>query len=96
MEVVFDEESGAWALKEEPYATFEVETKDDMDFLEIAIAKQKKITPVYTSCEISGKNYYDGAYCPRCNYELDIVDEPNYCPDCGQKLDWNGGNNGTL
>ena len=41
MDIVFDEESGMWDLKKEPYAIIEVATEDNMRLIEIAIAKQK-------------------------------------------------------
>ena len=52
--------------------------------------------------ELSGDGYadghlvYDTAKCPSCGYtldddfDIDTHHEP-YCPHCGQKLDWNVG-----
>lgn len=42
MELVYNEQTGCWEQRKEPYATIEVETKEDYDELVKAVEFYKK------------------------------------------------------
>lgn len=42
MDLVYDEKTGTWDAKKEPYITIEVETKEDYEFIQNAIKFYKE------------------------------------------------------
>ena len=79
-------EDGVWGIKEEPYCTIEVATKEDYEGLQKALEKQiPRKTKYKTTCPVC--NTYNSVWNKRTNTKPgDIV----YCWHCGNaiKLDW--------
>lgn len=42
MDIVYDEKTGKWGVKKEPYMTLEIETEEDWNFLQKAVAFYKE------------------------------------------------------
>ena len=75
--LAYDEESGTWGMKKEPYATIEVETEKDFNDLQDAVKKAQPAKPSYEE----GRGYF--CECGRLVTGCDA-----YCADCGQRIDW--------
>lgn len=79
-ELIYDEKTGTWREKKEPFAKIEFETEADYKLFTERLEKQKAKKPIPP--EINE----DFAFCPSC--KRIVYDIYNYCPGCGQKLDW--------
>lgn len=89
-ELIYDEKTGTWGEKKEPYITIEVESEEDYKVLLEMFEKQnaKKLIPTKENKQENGILCLN---CPRCGTLLfgrDIRLRRNYCFECGQKLDW--------
>ena len=85
----YDEDAGAGREVKEPYITIEIETEEDFNFIQDAIAKQTAKKP-YSRQEGSQKAFY--CQCKHYlgdaeDFELELL-RPVYCDECGQRLDW--------
>lgn len=85
----YDEDAGSWREVKEPYITIDVETEEDFNFLQDAVAKQTAKKP-YSRQEGSQKAFY--CQCKHYlgdeeDFELEYL-RPVYCDECGQRLDW--------
>lgn len=89
--IVYNEKTGTWEHKKEPYATIEIETQEDFEKIKIAIEKQNRKKPDYEGdgYDDSGNLIYDTWICPCCGdrYEIDY-EMHRFCPVCGQAIDW--------
>ena len=84
------QEGGVWGIKEEPYCTIEVDTKEDYEGLQKALEKQTPRKPLEQStdektyykciCESIQKTAYKDGY--------QMGAERAYCDRCGQAIDW--------
>lgn len=92
IKMVYDEKTGIFGEKKEPYITIEVETEEDYKILLERLEKQNAKKLVF-NVENTLENGTLCFYCPRCGTLLfgqDIRSRRNYCFECGQKLDWSG------
>ena len=95
-EIVYDEQTGTWGEKKEPYITKEVETEEDYNVLLEWLEKQKAKKTLGVDLHKKESGNIHLWVCPICEIFLlgrRMADEkpslhPNYCPGCGQKLDW--------
>ena len=95
-EIVYDEQTGTWVEKKEPYITIEVATEKDYKFLLECYTKQKAKKPLGVDLHKKESGNIHLWVCPICEIFLlgrRMADEkpslhPNYCPGCGQKIDW--------
>ena len=96
-ELVYDEKTGTWGKKKEPYTTIEVETEKDFKLLKERIEKQKAKRPLGLDLHGKTSENIHNWVCPMCKNFLSNrrkVTEahnyfiPSYCPVCGQKIDW--------
>lgn len=95
-EIVYDEQTGTWVEKKEPYITIEVETEEDYKVLLERLEKQKAKKPLGVDLHKKESGNIHLWVCPICETFLSgrrMADEkksfpPNYCPRCGQKIDW--------
>ena len=85
----YDSDVEARREVKEPYITIVVETEEDFNFIQDAIAKQTAEKP-YSRREGDQKEFY----CQCQHYlggeeliELALL-RPVYCDECGQRLDW--------
>ena len=78
------QEDGVWGIKEEPYCTVELQTKEDYEKLEEILEKQKPKKPKKIKLR-QGTQWL----CPACgNTVAGLRVDLLYCNECGQKLDW--------
>lgn len=85
----YDESTGTWGIKKEPYITIEVETEEDFKELQEAIKKQQAIKPIEVDEREDKDSYYLAFICPACKTTVfGQPYRPNHCKHCGQKLDW--------
>lgn len=102
--LVYDEKTGTWGKKKEPYTTIEVETEKDFKHLVERLGKQIAEKPL--GVDLHGKesgNIYKWV-CPTCEKflaGLKTANEkstflPDYCCVCGQKIDWSDIRNDKL
>lgn len=96
-DIIYDEKTGTWEEKKEPYITIEVATEEDYKILKERLEKQNLKRPL--GVDLHGKNAGNihNWVCPMCKHFLSNrrkVTEahnnfiPSYCPVCGQKIDW--------
>ena len=86
----YDEDAGAWREVKEPYITIEIETEEDFNFIQDAIAKQTAKKPLDITEPV-----VKWGICPVCKGLPEVLGRPQrvlesflYCPQCGQRLDW--------
>lgn len=96
-DIVYDEQTGTWGEKKEPYMTIEVATENDYKFLIECFTKQKAKKPLGVDLHGKASGNIHKWVCPICENFLSNrrkVTEahnnfiPSYCPVCGQKIDW--------
>lgn len=102
MNIIFDEDTGLWEMKKEPYATVEIATeKDYKQFCEMTKRNLAKKPLIIVGKDKNGENIRC-CVCPICETSLigrRVLQEnkktpefwaymPKYCTCCGQKLDW--------
>ena len=95
-ELIYDEKTGTWGEKKEPYITIEVETEEDYKVLLERLEKQNAKKPLGVDLHKKESGNIHLWVCPICEIFLlgrRMADEkpslhPNYCPGCGQKIDW--------
>ena len=91
--LAYNEESGAWEERKEPYITLEVETEEDYEHLKAAVEfyqKRDKLVEVVHGRWIEKEHEapYGGYHLFHCS-ECDSPNarKRNYCPECGAKMD---------
>ena len=85
----FDESTGTWKERKEPYITIEVETEEDFNFIQEAVKKQQPMKPLEIAEQEDEDCYCLAFICPSC--EQSVFGQPyrpNHCKNCGQKLEW--------
>ena len=95
-EIVYDEQTGTWVEKKEPYITIEVATEEDYKFLIECFTKQKAKKPLGVDLHGKASGNIHKWVCPICENFLagwKTANEkftflPDYCCVCGQKIDW--------
>lgn len=85
-DIIYDEKTGTWVEKKEPYITIEVETEEDYKFLVERLEKQKAKRPVKS--ETQDMRYLTIYSCPVCGKGIMGTNIAKFCFHCGQKLDW--------
>lgn len=95
-EIVYDEQTGTWVEKKEPYITIEVATEEDYKFLIECFTKQKAKKPLGVDLHGKASGNIHKWVCPICdnflagwktaNEKFTVL--PDYCCVCGQKIDW--------
>lgn len=86
----YDSDVEARREVKEPYITIVVETEEDFNFIQDAIAKQTAEKPLDITEPV-----VKWGICPVCKGLPEVFGRPQrvlesflYCPQCGQKLDW--------
>lgn len=96
-DIIYDEKTGTWGEKKEPYITIEVETEEDYKVLLERLEKQNAKKPLGVDLHGKKSGNIHNWVCPICENFLSNqrkVTEghnyfiPSYCPVCGQKIDW--------
>lgn len=95
-ELIYDEKTGTWGEKKEPYITIYVATEEDYEILKDRLEKQNAKKPLGVDLHKKESGNIHLWVCPICEIFLlgrRMADEkpslhPNYCPGCGQKIDW--------
>lgn len=84
MEIVYDESTGTWSEREEPYTTLDVQTEEDWNKLEFMInnfsrleeenAELKRLLKLAVEDFCKVRNVCDkGSDCRECPCDLDVV-----------------------
>ena len=79
------QEDGTWGIKEEPYCTMEVATKEDYEELQEMLEKQIPRKPITIYDHVDDMNK---PCCPRCELSPRVYRGEKYCTECGGKIDW--------
>ena len=86
----YDSDVEARREVKEPYITIVVETEEDFNFIQDAIAKQTAKKPLDITEPV-----VKWGICPVCKGMPEVLGRPQrvlesflYCPQCGQRLDW--------
>ena len=102
--LVYDEKTGTWGKKKEPYTTIEVETEKDFKHLVERLGKQIAEKPLGVDLHGKESGNIHKWVCPTCEKflaGLKTANEkstflPDYCCVCGQKIDWSDIRNDKL
>ena len=92
LELVFNEESGVWEERPEPYITIEIETEEDFEYLKSAVEFYKNRAKY---AEIVHGHWipipkHENKRCSVCNTVFSDFTLGYYCPKCGAKMDGDG------
>lgn len=93
MDIIYNEETGKWEEKPEPFAVIECQTEEDWDFLQAAVDHYKKRGKWEYIASNSTGNIYCCSNCGKWynpNEQdvrgLRIEEQPEYCYHCGAKM----------